>query len=239
MWTKLELYLNGNTNLLQVVNASFVILKLCRNQEGRGHPMFITYVTCAGSLSCYHHNFGAVSLEDSIPRKTAFLNFLDVEVIRGNSHSVWFLDQFLGHEPAPGTTSGSFKSLNFPIKCNEKKTGILMTFKIILGSLALKWHWMWHHSWRQLGGKINDVSSAVAEGAAPHRLPWSRGWNDAAEKPGHLVLVEEGTHFSRLGMGPSLIPVSSSVYATVPKVFVRGSVLRMSLSYNLHATLDG
>ena len=47
--------------------------------------MFITFVTCAGPSRCYHHNC-AVSLEDSIPRKNAFLNFLDVEVIRGNSH---------------------------------------------------------------------------------------------------------------------------------------------------------
>ena len=28
LWTKLALYLNGNTSLLQVVNASFIILRL-------------------------------------------------------------------------------------------------------------------------------------------------------------------------------------------------------------------
>ena len=63
--------------------------------------------------------------------------------------------------------------------------------------------------------------------------------SQATEKPGggrHPLQL--GITPLRLGMGPSLIPVSNSVYTTVPKVFVPGSVLRMSLSYSLQAMLD-
>lgn len=51
--------------------------------------------------------------------------------------------------------------------------------------------------------------------------------------------LQQGITPLRLRMGPSLIPVSDSVYTTVSKVFVPGSVLRMPFSYNLHAMLDG
>lgn len=85
------------------------------------------------------------------------LHCLSVEVIIGNiCQYIPFLAQFLGYELVPDTTSGSFKSfISVPYEVQLKQKRILMRFKIILGSGVLAWYWMWHHSWRQQGGKIN------------------------------------------------------------------------------------